>query len=190
MATQILVQWTPPADALTQSVDYRRKIDVAWTEAVTGLGGAVNQYTIIPGGGVEDNRIYQTRARSVCANGGSEFISAVREAIAFTCPVVTVNATNTTLEILFDHLGGDVDKYIVKLYDSTGTNVVASSVINSGLAGTLSTTFSALTKNTAYKVLVEVYAAQYSKLNCAMKDTTTTNQNLCGAPVVTGATIS
>lgn len=190
MATQIVVNWNPPADALSQSVDYKRKIDIPWIEAVTGLGGAVNTYTITPVGGLEDNRVYQTRARSICANGGSEFISPVRDTIKFTCPVLTFTPTNTTLKVQFPHLGGDIDQYIVKVYDSTGTNVIDSKVINTGLAGTLEANFTGLVKNTSYKVMVEVYAGALSKLDCAMNNTATTNQNLCGTPAITAATIS
>lgn len=190
MASQLVVNWNPPADAVSQSVDYKRKIDNPWIEAVTGLGGSINTYTIIPLGGLEDNRIYQSRARSICGNGGSEFTSAVTEAIKFTCPVLTNTPANTTLQVDFPHLGGDIDQYIVKLYDSSGTNLLQTALINSGLAGTISTTFSGLVKNTTYKVLVEVYAGTLSKLDCAMVSATTTNQNLCGTPVITGATIS
>lgn len=190
MATQLVVNWTPPADAQSQSVDYKRKIDNPWIEAITGLGGAVNTYTIIPVGGLEDNRIYQTRARSICANGGSEFISAVKEAIKFTCPELTITPTNTTLTVEFEHLGADIDAYIIKVFDAAGTNLVDTAVFNSGLAGTISKEFKNLVKNTAYKVMVEVYAQGHSKLNCDKVNATTTNQDLCGSPVIGTATIS
>lgn len=188
MATQLNFSWTPAGgNSITQDVEYQRDIDAIWSEAVQGLGPAIATYLL--NGAFEDNRVYLSRIVNNCS-GGAKFYSPVMGMIKITCPVVTLTKSNNTITVGFAHLGGSISQYIIKLYDSTGTNLLGSITVNGTIPDNISEMFQSLVSNTTYQVRVEVYAGIYSKKDCALQAVTTLASSGCATPTITGATIS
>lgn len=187
MATQFNFNWTPAPGTAAQDVDYKRDIDVVWLKGAEGLGPAINQAQL--NAALEDNRVYNWRVVNHCSGGG-DFLSAVRKAIKFTCPALTITKTNQSVTVAFAHLGASINQYVIKLYDSTGTQLQDSRTVNGVIPATISETLTGLQPNTTYKVRVEVYATELFKNDCALESVTTNAGSGCAVPVITGATIS
>lgn len=187
--TSITLNWTPPSNTISQSVEYKRDIDLPWIDAVDSLGASINNYTI--NGTFEDNRIYNTRVKSLCSLGGNTpFTSLQKDVIKFVCPVFTPTKTGNSITCSFAHLGGSINQYIIKLYDSTGTNVLDSKTVNGTIPSTVAVTFNSLPVNTTFKIRVELYAGVQNKLDCPFIVVTTNAALACSVPVVNSATIS
>lgn len=185
----ITLNWTPAGgpNSTGQNVQLRQQGSVTWLTANdVPLGPSVSQYAI---SGLLDNQLYDFQIINICSFGGpidSEDI----EAALLTCPALTVNATGTSVTVSFSHLGGSIDKYVVRLYNEDNT-LSSTHIINTGLTGTISYTFTDLTTSTTYKVKVEPsIGVNYLKTNCDLVVVTTSAPPTCNAPTNVIATLS
>lgn len=183
--------WTPGGgpNVTSQEVQYRVKTptnDGAWTTGASGLGPTVNSQNItaafIP------NRIYNFQIVDICSEGGPQ-PSNIFDMVKLTCPDLMLSQTSTSITVRWTDLGESVDKYIVKLYDSTGANLLQSHVkLPPYNIDPIGDTFLGLAPVTTYKVKVEVYAGNFSKLDCPLTTVATPATPVCTAP--TGLTVS
>ena len=68
------------------------------------------------------NKLWVYRVISKCADGTTKFDFA--EFIKFSCDLTfESNATPTVIDCIFHHMGGDIDRYIIKLYNDLGDKV-------------------------------------------------------------------
>lgn len=96
------------------------------------------------------------------------------------CPdPVTLIPTDNSIQYSFNHVAGTVT-YTVKLYDSTGTVLVASNSHNVSSPVTVGGTFGGLTSGTVYRVEIVITAG--SKTNTCPYQLSTTTGSPCDPP--------
>ena len=108
-----------------------------------------------------NNVLYVYRAISNC--GGSPVTTPYvdYDFANITCPSVTYTPDLTSLGYSFTNVGGGVDKYDVKLYDSSGVTLLETDTFTPAFSTPITGTFSGLTSSTTYKVRVRVYIGTY-----------------------------
>lgn len=166
-----------------QTVQYKFSTASGWTTA-TSLSPVTTSYNIT---GLNQNRLYNFQIINNCATGGPSPSTPVTS-IEFTCPTVTLTSTSNNVGFSFVNLGGDIDTYLVEIYDS-GNNLIQSKNITGPFGPSISDTFSGLNSLTTYQVKVTVKAGSYSKA-CGLSSITTTNVPSCPAPTNFTGTIS
>jgi hypothetical protein len=119
--------------------------------------------------------------------GGTPAPSVTITKINIVCPTVTVTSTSTTVSYSFSEIGGDVDGYVVKLFNTAGTVEVGSST-PTGTA-TRTGTFTGLTASSVYKVRVIPSAGTITKTDCAFTNATTAAPPVCSIPTDVVATL-
>lgn len=106
-----------------------------------------------------DNTLYTYKAQSNCASTTPYVLYNFAN---LSCPVVTLTPTETTIEYSFTGVGGQVDKYEVSLYDSTGTVLLTTQTIVPAFSTPITGVFEYLTDATTYKVRVKVFIGAFS----------------------------
>jgi len=123
------------------------------------------------------NKIYNFQVINNCSIGGPSPSTPVN-AIEFTCPVVNLTTTDNSITYSFVSLGGDIDTYVVTLFDSTGNNVIQTKNMQAPFNSTITDAFNGLIANTSYQVQVQVKAGSYNKV-CGKQTITTPNVPSC-----------
>lgn len=110
-----------------------------------------------------NNTLYVYKAISNC--GGSPVTTPYTtfDFANITCPTVTYTPTTSSIGYSFTNVGGEVDKYDVKLYDATSVTLLETDTFTPAFPSPISGTFSGLTSSTTYKVRVRVYIGTYYK---------------------------
>ncbi len=120
-----------------------------------------------------NNTLYVYKAISNCGGSPPSTPYTTYEFANLQCPSVTVTPAETSIAYSFFNVGGSVDKYVVKLYDSTGTTLLATNTHTPAFASPISSSFTGLTANTTYRYQITVYIGTYTK-TCTMTSTGTT----------------
>lgn len=134
---------------LSQDVQYKKTSDVSWT-TYANVNAATQLYTI---NGLSDNEAFDFRVVANCSSGGSGF-SPVFTLAKLTCAVVTVTPLSGQLNVSFPILGGDINKYTIELWNSTGTILIQSINKIPPFSSTETGSFSGLSNATPYKIKV------------------------------------
>lgn len=119
-----------------------------------------------------NNTLYVYKAISNCGGSPPATPFTTYEFANINCPSLTIVPTSTTLPYSFTHVGGSVDKYEVKLYDSTGTTLLATNTHTPAFPTPVTGSFTGLTTSTSYRIRVIVYIGTYT-LTCSMVSTST-----------------
>lgn len=191
MATANLTWSSPnPLDNVQSiTVKYRIYGAGAWTTAVSGLAAATTNYSIT---GLADNTLYEFSVTALCFSGGPTDSTPI-ETVAWTCPVLTVTATDGS-SISFSlntSTAGSIDQYTVRLFASNGTTLLQSKTYTPPFANPITDTFVGLSSNTSYKLRVDLRVtgtSQYNYTSCA-QITGTTTAATCPAPTGLSATM-
>lgn len=180
---QTTLSWVPAGgvNSLSQAVQYRKKGDTAWTTFSTETP-SISSKTVT---GLLDNQLYEFRVLNHCAVGG-DISSGMMEGVKFTCPTVTYTKTYESITVSFSHLGGSIDAYDVKLYNSANT-LISTYSVSSPLNSTITHTFDSLSPASTYTVRVVPHAEGYSKTDCLVTTITTNDAPTCSAPTVLSA---
>ncbi len=178
----ITLTWTAGGGASTQDVQYKLASSSTWITHESVAGNIATSSIA----GLLDNQIYDFRVITNCP-GGTPSASPATQQIKITCPVVTATPSDVSIAYSFPELGGSVTAYTVKLFNSDGSQELASQAPTG--TTTRSGTFTALTQNTSYKIRVIITAGSFSKTNCAFVDVTTTSTPACNPPSNVTATI-
>jgi hypothetical protein len=176
------LSWSIGAGATSQNVQYKLSSSPTWITFST-VGGSATTETVT---GLQDNLLYNFRIVTQCG-GGTPAPSTVITKINIVCPTVTVTSTSTTVSYSFSEIGGDVDGYVVKLFNTAGTVEVGSST-PTGTA-TRTGTFTGLTASSVYKVRVIPSAGTITKTDCAFTNATTSAPPVCSIPTNVVATL-
>ena len=176
------LSWSIGAGATSQNVQYKLSSSPTWITFST-VGGSATKETVT---GLQDNLLYNFRIVTQCG-GGTPAPSTVITKINIVCPTVTVTSTSTTVSYSFSEIGGDVDGYVVKLFNTAGTVEVGSST-PTGTA-TRTGTFTGLTASSVYKVRVIPSAGTITKTDCAFTNATTAAPPVCSIPTNVVATL-
>lgn len=169
------LSWSIGAGATSQNVQYKLSTSSTWITFTT-VGGSATTATVT---GLDSNKLYNFRIITFCS-GGTPAPSAIITKINILCPTVVTSSTDTTVSYSFDEIGGDVDSYVVKLYNSAGTTEVGSSVPTGTTI--LTGTFTGLTASTTYKVKVVPSAGTITKTDCELNNVSTTAPPVCSIP--------
>ncbi len=166
----------PPSNSYT--VKRRLKSDPDVDGSYTTIGtptfnSGLNKWTILDASAV-NNTLYVYKAISNCGGSPPSTPFATYEFANISCPGMTITPTETTIPYSFTHLGGEVDKYIIQLYDSTGTTLLATNTHLPAFPTPVTGSFTGLTAGTSYKVKMTVYIGTYTK-TCAMVTTATSS---------------
>jgi hypothetical protein len=176
------LSWSIGAGATSQNVQYKLNSSSTWITFET-VGGSATTSTVT---GLNSNLIYNFRIVTYCS-GGTPAPSVTLNKIYIVCPTVTATSTDSTIAYTFDEVGGDVDTYVVKLFDSAGTTEVASSTPTG--TTTRTGTFTGLTASTTYKIRVVPSAGDLTKTDCLFEDVTTAAPPVCSIPTNVVATL-
>lgn len=108
-----------------------------------------------------NNTLYVYKAIS---NGGTSPFTTLTYA-NIVCPVVTLTHDTTSITYSFVNSGGQIDKYIVQLYDSTEVNLLFTNTKTPVFANPVTGTFTGSPTLAAgtYKVRLQVYIGTYLK---------------------------
>lgn len=179
---KVTLNWTVGSGATSQNVLYKLASASTWTTFST-LTGTDTTETVT---GLSDNLIYDLKITTSCS-GGTPSSSAVIQKINIICPEVTTTVSSTEIGYSFPKIGGSVDSYSVKLYQSNGTTEVATSTPTG--TDTKTGAFSGLTSSTTYKLRVIPAAGSITKSDCDLISVTTTTPPVCSVPTGVTATL-
>lgn len=177
------LSWSIGAGATTQNVQYKLSTSNTWITFST-VGGSATTETVT---GLDSNLLYHFRIVTYCS-GGTPAPSAILTKINILCPTVTMTATDTTVSYSFPEIGGDIDSYVVKLFNSAGTTEVATSTPTG--TTTRTGTLTGLTASTAYKLKVVPTAGSITKTDCELNSVSTTAPPVCSIPTDVVATLT
>jgi hypothetical protein len=176
------LSWSIGAGATTQNVQYKLNSSSTWITFST-VGGSATTETVT---GLDSNLIYNFRIVTYCS-GGTPAPSTILNKIYIICPTVTTTPTDTTIAYSFAEVGGDVDAYTVKLFNSAGNTEIASSTPTG--TTTRTGTFTGLTASTSYKIRVVPSAGALTKTDCLFDSVSTTAPPVCSIPTDVVATL-
>lgn len=108
------------------------------------------------------NVMYFYKIESQCSDGSRPYTSI--QVAKITCIEVATFPTTTTIPFSFIGVGGDVDKYIIELYDNTETTLINSIIKTPVFTNPITGTFTGLTDNTNYKIRVTPYIGAFSSI--------------------------
>lgn len=175
----VTLNWTVGVGASTQNVQYKLASATSWTTFST-VSGTTTTETVT---GLTDNLVYDFKIVTNCS-GGSSTSSAIVKKISIICPTVTTTVASTSISYSFPAIGGSVDAYTAKLFNSDATSELASQTPNGSTV--LIGTFSSLTASTTYKIKVIPAAGSLTKTDCGYTTATTSAPPTCNVP--TGVT--
>jgi len=137
------------------------------------------------------NKIWKYKVVSLCADAGSRPI-VEGETIVMTCDLIFSSIpTSDTIPYSFHHLGGDVNRYEVKLFDSDDVQVGATQTKNPPFGTSIIGSFTGLTGNTDYTVKINpiIVDTSYTK-ECTFDRTTEPSDNHYSILFTNGASAS
>lgn len=137
------LQWIP-GNGISQEVQIKKRSDPSFY-LYQSVDNTVENITIPA---MEVNVLYDFRIVNKCAFS-METPSTTKSAAKILCPDLGAIQHSLSLELSFDHLGGDIDKYKVELLDSLGTTVLDEQVIED-FSSTPSFLFDGLQPDTYY----------------------------------------
>lgn len=107
-----------------------------------------------------DNTLYTYKAISNCA---STTPSVLYNFANLDCPSLSLTPDATTIAYEFANVGGQVDKYEVSIYDSTGSVEITKHTIVPAFSSPIEGLFEYLTEGTTYKIRAKVFIGTFSK---------------------------
>ncbi len=107
-----------------------------------------------------NNTLYTYKAQSNCS---STTPYVVYNFANISCPTLALTPQETTIDYSFTGVGGQIDKYEVSLYDSSGTVLLSTQTILPAFPNPITGTFYYLTEGVTYKVRVKVFIGTFSK---------------------------
>lgn len=165
----------PPANSYTVKRRLTADPDVSGSYTTIGTptwNAGANAWEILDTTGI-DNTLYTYRAISNCASS-APYIDYIFANI--TCPTVTLTPSDTTMGYSFTGVGGGVDKYEVRIYDSTGVTLIHTDTKTPAFATPITGTFIYLDEGTTYLVSLKIFIGTYSSV-CGNTSGTTDEQN-------------
>ena len=103
------------------------------------------------------------------------------------CPSVTTTVTDTTISYSFNEIGGDVNSYVVKLFNSAGSAEITTSTPTG--TTTLTGVITGLVASSTYKLRVVPTAGSITKTDCPFVNVTTAAPPVCSIPTNVVATL-
>jgi len=137
------------------------------------------------------NKVWGYKIVSLCADEDDR-PETEDEIAVMTCPeIVTLTPTDTTIDYSFHHLGADIDRYDVKLFDAGDVQVGTTQTKNPPFATPIVGGFSGLTGNTDYTVKIYpiIQGTAYTK-ECVNDVTTEPSDNGYSIQFTNGASAS
>lgn len=107
-----------------------------------------------------DNTLYTYKAQSNCASTTPYVLYNFAN---ISCPTLSLTPSGTTIDYSFTGVGGQIDKYEVSLYDSSGTVLLTTQTILPAFPNPITGIFEYLTEGTTYKVRLKVFIGTFSK---------------------------
>jgi len=165
----VKIKWDEAVNAppFYQVIRYRQSNPSEYVEFTPVASGEAN-YEFIDNAITEPayyNKLWSYRVTSLCADEEDRpFME--NETIVMTCAIVfSATATDTTIAYQFSHLGGDINKYTIKILNAGGTEVATEQIKTPPFSTPITGIFSGLTGNTTYtiKVISEVDPSTYTK---------------------------
>lgn len=165
----------PPANSYTlkRRLFTDPDVDGSYTTlGSTGTGIAFNSSTglwELSDASAVDNTLYVYKSIS---NGGTSPFTTLEYA-NIVCPIVTLTNDTTSISYSFVNSGGQIDKYIVELYDSTGVNLLFTNTKTPAFSNPIIGTFTGSPTLAAgtYQVRLKVYIGTYLH-TCAFQSVT------------------
>lgn len=176
------LSWTIGVGATSQNVQYKLSTSSTWITFST-VGGSATTETVT---GLNDNLLYNFRIVTNCA-GGEPAPSTVITKINIICPSATTTSTDTTVSYSFSEIGGDINSYAVKLFNSAGSAEITTSTPTG--TTTRTGTITGLTPSTNYKLRIVPTAGSISKTDCPFISVTTADPPVCSIPTNVVATL-
>lgn len=176
--------YPPPGNAYT--VKRRLKTDTDTEANYTTIGTAVwnssiNSWVILDAS-ASDNTLYTYKVESNCGDSPAtnpaieyDFANIVCPSIGFT--VLSGADGSTIIPYSFVPSGGGIDKYEVRLFDSTGTVQVAINTYTPAFSNPITGSFTGLSASTLYKLQIKVYIGGYST-TCDFVNRTTSGSRM------------
>ncbi len=167
--------FAPPSNSYTikRRLQSAPDIDPSYTTIGTpAWNSSTNRWELLDTT-ASNNTLYVYKAISNCGGSPPTTPYTTYEFANLQCPSLTTTPGETTLDYSFFNVGGDVDQYVVKLYDSTGTVLLATNTHTPAFASPIVGSFTGLTANTTYRYQVTAYIGSYTKV-CTMTTTQTT----------------
>lgn len=93
----------------------------------------------------------------------------------FDCPAVTLTPGDTIVSYSFTNAGGEIDKYEISIYDSTGTTLIHTNTHTPAFPSPITGTFVYLENGLNYKVRLKVFIGSYTNTICALNSVSTAN---------------
>lgn len=179
-----VLTWTPGGGGGTQNIEYKLSADTTYTQyaSLQPIASSVNI------SGLSPNVVYMFRITNNCGSGSAS--AATKTGIEITCPTISTSVTDTTVVASFTPLGGDIDSYVVNLYDSTGVALLQTQTFTGPFDVAITATFTGLTALTSYLVEVQPAAGSVIRTNCTRSTATTTATPGCPLPTNLTVTIS
>lgn len=164
----------PPGNSYT--VKRRLKVDPDIDPSYTTIGSpsynsSTSRWEILDATGA-NNTLYVYKAISNCGGSPPSTPFITYDFANITCPSLTLTPTSSEIGYSFTHVGGQVDKYVVHLFDSTGTTLLQTAQHTPAFPTPVTGAFTGLTASTSYRIRVTVYIGTYTK-TCSMTTVST-----------------
>lgn len=171
----VSLTWSLDSNSNNQNQTIQYKLNTAsnWITAAV-VPPTTNSYSIT---GLNQNKIYNFQIVNNCSSGGPT-PSTVQSTVELTCPNINLTSDSTSISYSFTNVGGDVNSYVINLYDNTGLTLIQSKTESSPFASTITNTFSGLNPNTSYNIKATVNAGTFSK-TCGTQIISTPNTPSC-----------
>lgn len=167
--------FAPPSNSYTvkRRLATDPDVDPSYTTIGTpSFNSSTNRWEILDATAV-NNTLYVYKAISNCGGSPPSTPSVSYTFANMICPTLTLTPTDTEIGYSFTHVGGEVNKYDIQLWDSTGTVLLSTNTHTPAFATPVTGSFTGLTVTTSYRVRVIVYIDTTTK-TCAMVGTATT----------------
>lgn len=117
-----------------------------------------------------DNTLYTYKAQSNCSASTPYVLYTFA---SLECPTLAFTPGDDTMDYEFTDVGGEVDKYEVSIYNSSGSVLIATHTITPAFSNPITGQFTYLDEGTIYKIGVKVFIGSYSK-TCTLSEVLTT----------------
>lgn len=142
------LEWIP-GGGIQQVVKYKRESDPDFTDYGT-VSGSTGEIDIA---GLDSNTVYEFLIVNQCVFDLESSSDLVQDAFVECPDPLNVEQTALSLTVSFTHLGGDVDQYLVQIYEMPAESFVDEELVDSP-SGTVEVTFEDLDSDTYYKIKV------------------------------------
>lgn len=165
--------YPPPSNSYTVKRRLTADPDIVGSYTTIGTptwNATVSRWEILDNTPPLNNTLYTYRAISNCEES-APYIDYIFANI--TCPVVTLTPDANEIDYSFTGVGGEVDKYEVRIYDITGVTLIHTDTHLPAFPSPITGTFIYLDDGTSYKIMVRVFIDTYYK-DCPFQTVTTT----------------